>query len=457
MSAAASAGAAPHRMWWLLVVVAGGAALVGAGRWLWALASGLPVLYGEGAVAHAALLARDRLEYTAESTGAIFVAANYPPLYFHLAAVGDPFMTGRLLSIAATLFVAGAIAYRARPAGAPVAIGLAAAWLATAPVAVWGSAVKPDLVALAFTVGAVLAVGARRTAVAGALLALACWTKPTAALPALALLAFLVLRERSGVPRFAASGLAALVLAALATVLPGAPMYEHVVTWNALPWHADQALLMGVLVLFISGAAVVAFVVLRPGGPVLAYAIGALGIAALGGREGATFNYLLDLLAAIHLGIAQLAPRIRLSPVLPVAIVLQLLAALALFDPLGILPGRAISTGAWGRPDRIEVVRSLPGTLLVEDSGLLVADGRAPAVDDLFLWSRLQDARADDRLLAAVRDGAFGAIVSETDLARMDTAPLWARQRWHESLVSAVLSRYRLDRSDAGVFVYLPR
>ena len=446
-------------MWWLLLAVAGAAALVGAGRWLWALWSGLPVLYGEGAVAHAAQLARDRLEYALPIApgGPIFVAANYPPLYFHLAAIGDPFVTGRVLSIAATLFVAGAIAYRARGAGTLVAGGLAAAWLATAPVAVWGSAVKPDLVALALTVGAVLALGARRAALAGALLALACWTKPTAALPALALLAFLVMRDRPSVPRFAASGIAALVLAALVTVPPSAEMYEHVVAWNALPWHADQALLMGVLALFISGAAVVAFLVLRPGGAVMAYAIGALGIAVLGGREGATFNYLLDLLAAIHLGIAQHATRVRVSPVLPVAIVLQLLAALALFDPLGILPGRAISTGAWGRPDRIAVVRSLPGTLLVEDSGLLVVDGRTPAVDDLFLWSRLQDARADDRLLAAVRDGRFSAIVSESDLERMDTAPLWARQRWHESLRSAVLSRYRLDRSEGGVFVYRPR
>lgn len=452
-----SATASGQRAWWLLAAVAGAAALVAMLRWLWALASGLPVLYGEGAVAHAALLARDRMEYATSPAGAIFVAANYPPLYFHLASVGDPFVTGRILSIAGTIFVAGAIAFRARAGGRVVALALAASWLATAPVAVWGSAVKPDLVALGLTVGAVLALDARRAALAGALLAVAIWTKPTAALPALALLVFLVMSDRRAVPRFVAAGIAALVAAAVATVLPDAAMYEHVVTWNALPWHADQAFLMGVLALFIAGGATVAVVVLRPRGAVAAYAVGALGIAALGGREGATFNYLLDLLAAIFLGVAQFAPRVRPSAALPLALAVQTIVALALFDPLGILPGRAISTGAWGGPDRIAVVRALPDALLVEDSGLLVASGRAPAVDDLFLWSRLQDGRRDERLLAAVRAGAFSAVVSETDLARIDAAPLWARQRWHESLVSAVLSRYRLDRAEGGLFVYRPR
>ncbi|MEK7862841.1 MAG: hypothetical protein AAB295_06200, partial [Chloroflexota bacterium] len=283
-----------HRAWWALVAVAGAAALVGILRWLWALASGLPVLYGEGAVAHAAQLARDRMEYVTSSaaTAPIFTAANYPPLYFHLAGVGDPFVTGRILSIAATLFVAGAIAFRARTGGRVVALALAAAWLATAPVAVWGSAVKPDLVALALTVGAVLALDARRAVLAGALLALAFWTKPTAALPAMALLVFLAMNERSALPRFVAAGVGALALAAVATVLPDAAMYEHVVTWNALPWHADQAFFMGVLALFIAGAASVAFAVLRTRGAVAAYAIGAVGIVALGGREGAPFNYL---------------------------------------------------------------------------------------------------------------------------------------------------------------------
>ena len=89
--------------WLVCAGVAGLIALAAIARWLWAVSLNGPVLYGEGAVAHAAILARDRLEYTAGASygGAppIFTAANYPPLFFHLAGLGDPFVTGRVLSI----------------------------------------------------------------------------------------------------------------------------------------------------------------------------------------------------------------------------------------------------------------------------------------------------------------------------------------------------------------------
>ena len=37
------------------------------------------------------------------------------------------------------------------------------------------------------------------------------------------------------------------------------------------------------------------------------------------------------------------------------------------------------------------------------------------------------------------------------------SAPLWARQRWHPTLAAAVLERYRLDRSENGLFIYVPK
>src|SRR5438445_12606553 len=95
--------------WVAYAMVAGGLAVFGLAHWVWAVTLRGPVLYGEGAVAHAALLARDRFEYSGgASTGAIdalrpiFTAANYPPLYFHIAALGDPFVTGRIVSICST-------------------------------------------------------------------------------------------------------------------------------------------------------------------------------------------------------------------------------------------------------------------------------------------------------------------------------------------------------------------
>jgi len=167
--------------WSAYALVAWIIALAALARWLWAVTLDGPVIYGEGAVAHAAILARDRLEYTVGArfgdVPPLFTAANYPPLYFHLAGLGDPFLVGRAISIVATVAVAAAIGWRARTGGALVASALAAAWLASFPVAVWGAAVKPDLVALALAVGAVLALSAPRLAdgplVAGAVLDLA--------------------------------------------------------------------------------------------------------------------------------------------------------------------------------------------------------------------------------------------------------------------------------------------
>ena len=56
---------------------------------------------------------------------------------------------------------------------------------------------KPDLVALALTVGAVLALERRRPGLAAALLVLAAATKPTAIVPAIALLGWILWRDRA--------------------------------------------------------------------------------------------------------------------------------------------------------------------------------------------------------------------------------------------------------------------
>lgn len=445
-----------HRLWWSLAAVAAAIAAIAIARWLGALASGAPVLYGEGAVAHAAVLARDRLEYTTGMDGSSFVAANYPPLYLHLAGLADPFVAGRGASIVSALFVAGAVARIAyRRSGALVAVALAAMWLASLPVVVWGAAVKPDLFALGLTVAAVLAAERRaRPMLAGLLIALALWSKPTAALPAAALAVYLSGDPRA-LARFVVAGIAtsAAVLVFAWTDLRA--MFEHVVRWNALPWHADQAGLLVALLVLAFGAPLALYAVMRPRGAVAAYAVAAVGIALLGGREGATMNYLLDLTAAVALGLAARSDRLAPTPLAGV-IAAQLLLAVTLLDPFGLASGR-VTTGAWAAPERRAVVHALPGDLLVEDAGLLVVDGRAPRVDDLFLWSRLleQGALPDgDRLVETVRARRFDAVVSEADLAHLGTAPLYERQRWAPLLVDAIVSGYRLERVESGLYVY---
>ncbi len=454
--------------WLALGVVAALIALAGVARWFWAVSLDGPVLYGEGAVAHAAILARERLEYAAGAsyggTSPIFTAANYPPLFFHLAGLGDPFVTGRLLSIGATLVVALAIAWRARTGGWATASALALGWLATLPVVVWGAALKPDLVALAFTVGGVLAVDARRPLVAGALLALAVSAKPTALLPAAGLaVPVLYTWGVGGVVAYLAAGVVAGLLVGIATRLPDNAMYVHAVDWNALAWHPDQAAQLALVGIIAIGVPALTLVLYRRAvtpAPA-AYVVAGLAILFLGGREGATINYLLDLSAASALALAAIASLLRSGSILPLAFAGQLVLALALFNPLGFALGRAPGTGAWADPARLATMRTLPDPALVEDSGLLVASGREPVVDDLFLWSRLLDRGAmfseGRALLDAVGARRFARIVSEADLEHLDEAPGYERQRWAAALVREVLDRYRLERREGALWIYVPR
>src|SRR5204863_387895 len=113
------------------VYLALGAALAGYAvvTWLGALVARAPVLYGEGAVANAARLARDGIAYL-DVDPQRFVAANYPPLYLHVASLGDPFVVGRIASIVSTLGVAGLVFVSARSARRVFAAALALGCLA---------------------------------------------------------------------------------------------------------------------------------------------------------------------------------------------------------------------------------------------------------------------------------------------------------------------------------------
>jgi hypothetical protein len=152
------------------------------------------------------------------------------------------------------------------------------------------------------------------------------------------------------------------------------------------------------------------------------------------------------------------------------AAIAQAAVAVLLLNPFAIVPGRTVTTGAWSDPARIASVRDMPGVLLVEDSGLLVAGGREPIVDDIFLWSRVYAHSKEtgsqflegDRLLGAVRAREFDAIVSEVVLEALDGVGGFERQRWHPDLVAAILEGYSLKALpgpiDSGPpFVYTRR
>jgi len=454
--------------WWVLVLVSGAIAAAAVMRWIWAITLDGPVLYGEGAVAHAALLARQGAEYVAGArygdVSPIFTAANYPPLYFHIAGLGDPFIAGRIASGVATLAIAAAIALRARAAGPLVASGLALSWIATLPVIVWGVAVKPDLVALALTVAALLMLERRAPFPAGILVGLAAAAKPTELFPAAAFVVVLLLaRELRALAVYIGGFALAAIATSLLTVGADGSVFMHVIDWNALTFHVDQAVLLAVVAILVVGVPLFSVALVRKGlSPIrAAYVVAALAVVALGGREGATINYILDLATASFLVLAAVGPHVRASGALPIALAAELVVVIALFDPFGFLPGRPPGTGAWADPARLAAASALAKPALVEDSGLLVASGIEPIVDDLFLWSRLYDRGGSfdegGRLIDAVSAHRFQTIVSETDLARLDAAPAYERQRWASALVKAVLDGYRLDRHTGALWVYVPR
>lgn len=454
----------PAIVWSVYGAVAGLLALVAVVAWGRALLAAGPVLYGEGAVAHAALLTRT-LDTYRDAGGATFTAANYPPLFIAGAAIGEPFVSGRLLSIAATLAVAGLIAWRARAGGRLVPAVLALGWLALAPVAIWGPALKPDLVALALTAGAVLSLERRRARRSAALIVLAVLAKPTAVVVAIALVVWLAACDRALLRRWSVAAAAGIGIVAVALLPFGyADLWRHVVVFNALPWSLEQAALLAFLGVVILAALVgTAIITGALRGPIAAYCAAGAVIVVLGGREGATINYLLDLSVAASLALAAVAPALARTVPYPAVALADLLLAVALLDPLGIVPGRAATTGAWGDPARIASAgAALAGdeVVLAEDSGLLIATGHRVAVDDLFLWSRLVAQGTVDPLplLEDVRAARFTAIVSEVEVGKLNEAAGYERARWEPSLVRAVELRYRLaSRAPGGLFIYRPR
>ena len=168
------------------------------------------------------------------------------------------------------------------------------------------------------------------------------------------------------------------------------------------------------------------------------------------------------------------APRLSLGIRYPLASLVQVAIGFVLLNPFPTMPSLLSPTGKWSDPSFVAYVRDqVPGgTILIEDSGLLIANGREPIVDDLFLWSRNlasgKSFREGEQLLGAVRAGRFDAIVSEVELERIDTGPGYERQRWHPDLIAAVLERYQQTlRRTYGLcpafvpcrelFVYVPR
>ena len=95
---------------------------------------------------------------------------------------------------------------------------------------------------------------------------------------------------------------------------------------------------------------------------------------------------------------------------------------------------------------------------LAEDSGILVANGIEPVVDDLFLWTRLvRLGLVTDTVTPRVERGEFASIIADVDLEQLDQATVFEQQRWRPALVDAILRHYALAVAVPGHYRYVPR
>jgi hypothetical protein len=400
-------------------------------HWLAIIASGVPIGYGEGAVVHAGqILARGGDPYALDPTR--FVSANYPPLGYIAVALGLPFGPFSGLRVANVIAACGVAAL--------------AAWLARA--SRW-------LLAVAFAGAAVVALVTRRhLALFGILGALAVAAKPTALVPLAAVLLYLVWRERRhGTAAALALALAVGAVVAIALVrFDPHGLYVHLVSYNAFPYDLRNPPLLILLAALLLGAYVaVALLVAVPA--MRAYLAGAAAVVLLGGHEGATINYLLDLAAASCLAIAS-SPRPWPRWSIP-ALTGQLAAAFVLAT---VGPFAPVSLDLLA--SRATIARDLPRdrASYAEDSAVLIAAGIEPIIDDSFVWARLVDlgARSDD-VTPRVASRSFAAILSDVPLEDIENASELERLRWPPDLARAVLDNYELDASVRGGYRYVPR
>lgn len=198
--------------------------------------------YGEGPIV--ALAERMRSEQVSASwlREPPYTLSCYGPAYYWainaVAEVGgwqNSLVPGRLVSLVSALVAAGLAALAAGRRTRSVELGLLAAlvFLVSLPVNEWLPYARVDLLAVAFTAAAYLAVGAGRWSLAAAAVAIAAGSvvKPTVALNALPIAAHLVFHRRYRDAAFFVTAVAALGAA----------------VWAAVQWASHGFFLEGVL------------------------------------------------------------------------------------------------------------------------------------------------------------------------------------------------------------------
>ena len=449
-----------------------------------------------------------------------FVSAPYPPVSYLALMLFDMipgphvFFGGRLVSFLAALAVAALIAIMVRRAGGAWGAGaLAAALLLSAPpLQLWGTRIKPDVLALCFTtLGLLFAADtidqnphradssttlrdysrlfaqrrgqqtaftiARAMALPAVCFALAFFTKQTAVAGALAFGIALLVADWRGTgalrgwlarPLIFALCYLALTLGAWALLdLATGRMYTQHVWWNFARggWWSPILFwrIVGLLTFWLPllPIALLSLWVARerraallPACYLLMVPISLLGA----GEEGAHHNHLLETHTALALcgGIAigwcvASLPR-RLWLALPAAGLLALQLWLAPQPPAWYAGQLAPSDP----PDRyLAFLRATPGEVLGDDTGLLFQAGKDLRYNDPSTMGPAARSGLWDQsgLLEDIANQKFTAIMIPTDATTADRS---SSGRWTPEMLAAIRQHYRLLYRDT-LNTFVPR
>jgi hypothetical protein len=470
-----------RRPLWILVA-AGLVVYLGLTVWLAFSALFFPYQldYGEGIVLwFARQLARGEPIYN--PLGPPYASSNYPPVLLLLAGAldsvfGASYTWGRWLNLAATLVTTAFVARlvwgetRGRAAAALAALF----FIGSTFVYHWVPLFRVDMPGVAFTMAGIFFVWCweRKRGRPAAYLVLAAlffllglYTKHSLLFAPAAAIAAIFLRDRR-----------ASVIFALAMGLVGGALFVALEAWTRGGWSfglvTSNATVWspGVFATLISSFALTYAVLIGLAvwswwqrvtrlrwrvGVLEVYGVAALASLILAGREGAWENYLFEavvmvcVFAGLTLAVLLQAPRWRIA--LPVLLVLQLVLFWNEHDPR--IATKLFDQVRSGNAVVGPLVRAANGTVISEDMGLLVTNGK-PVEYYTFPYSTLARAGRWDQSweLENLRSGAWPLVIllqgTRTDLDRFGN--------FTRAFVSALDYGYELATNDHYYQVYTP-
>jgi hypothetical protein len=397
---------------------------------------------------------------------------------------GDYLISGHLLGMAymaGLLAVLVGVARRSVPI--PVAFLLASAVLATDVGRLAAIGIRFEALPTALQLAAVAMVGRRgpwALVAASSLCTIAILTKVTALFAPVAILVWLVTRDRRGLITFAMLLLAELAAAALVIELLSSGRFSENLGATLFASQGTPDLLLGAARLVRLGArdatpiallvpfAVVGLLLAIHHRRITIFQLSLLAAipvtAVILSEPGAAYNHLLDVAVLVAIAAAEVWRRseheARLSGVLP-AVMSTVLGATILVWLVLAIPGIWATFSQPREPGPAILTARLVGgggPILSEDAALPVLAHQTPVVLDSFMLVRLGKLHPDwyDSLVERVEDREFPWVVSLQALDAPEARELYRERRFGAEVHDALLEHYRLSRRIGTYWIYVP-